>query len=309
MRDRANRSRPAPSSVRRLRCGRRRVAGRHPVAAADLALGAPDGVLGDHEGHVRLAVVDRDREPERARQAVVLEALPALALVVRAIDAAVVLLPEPALLLGMEEHLVDALADLREAVVLVEVCGCALVLRRPRLAAVVAAEDPRGRDSDVDRVRIRRVHLDRVRAHAARARVPALARGVLDQAHDRFPVLASIVRSEECAWRRAEPERVPVAGLDVPRLLEREPSLLRQPEPLAALPGLASVGRALDGRAVHEVVRRRVQRPVVLGRMEDLPAGERRLFDRPLPAVLVAAEDEQALASPDQNRGSHRSVA
>src|SRR4026208_623950 len=74
-------------------------AGRPPVPAPALALGAADRVLRDHERHVRLQVVDRDRKAERARKSVVLEPLPVLALVVGALDAAVVLLPEAALLL------------------------------------------------------------------------------------------------------------------------------------------------------------------------------------------------------------------
>src|SRR5207244_2045827 len=51
---------------------------RDAVAATDLAGRAAHLVLGDHERHVRLAMMDGDRKAERAWEAVVLEPLPAL---------------------------------------------------------------------------------------------------------------------------------------------------------------------------------------------------------------------------------------
>src|SRR5207248_10156827 len=85
--------------------------------------------------------------------------------------------------------------------------------------------------------------------------------------------------------------------------------LLGQPEPFAALPRLPVVVGALHGRAVDEVVRRGVERPVVPDRVEDLPARERRFVDRPGATIFVAAQDEETLPSADQDRRSHRSLA
>src|SRR5438093_13483087 len=90
---------------------------RDPVPAADLARRAADGVLRDHERYVRVAVVDRDRKAEAARKAVVLEPFPALATVVRAVDPAVVLLPEALGLRGVDQDLVHTLAELGERIV------------------------------------------------------------------------------------------------------------------------------------------------------------------------------------------------
>src|SRR5262249_55755988 len=115
---------------------------RDPVAAADLR--RLHLVLRNDEGDVRSTVIEREREAERAREAVALEALPAVAVVVGAVDAAVALLPQTSVLACMEEHLVDALADLRERIVRHEVCCRPFVLRLPRLAAVLRAEDAGG---------------------------------------------------------------------------------------------------------------------------------------------------------------------
>ena len=65
-----------------------------------------------------------------------------------------------------------------------EVGRRALVGRRPGLAAVVAAEDAGRGDADVHPLGLVRVELDRVAAHAARARVPALPRRVAQDAVD-----------------------------------------------------------------------------------------------------------------------------
>src|SRR5206468_12123693 len=105
--------------------------GRDTIASADLT--RPRRVLGDHEGRVGLGMVQREREAERARKAVVLEALPALPVVVGSVDAAVVLLPEPAVLPGVEQPFVYALADLGKRVFGKEVGGSAVVRGGPRL--------------------------------------------------------------------------------------------------------------------------------------------------------------------------------
>src|SRR5205085_12401418 len=145
---------------------------------------------------------ERDREPEPARQAVPLEALPRLAVVVRAVDAAVVLLPEATLAARVREELVHALADLGERVVGEEVGRDALVDRRPALAAVLAPERACGRDC---RVQPPVRDLERVAAHAARTRLPPLAGRVLDEARDGREGPAGVVRSEEHPRVAAEP--------------------------------------------------------------------------------------------------------
>jgi hypothetical protein len=117
--------------------------------------------------------MQREREAEAARQAVRLEALPVVAAIVRAVDTAVVLLPQTAWPLRVDEELVHALADLGERIVGHEVSGRALVHRRPACAVVFGAECARSRDPRVDRT-VRR-DLDRVAAHPAAAGLPALA--------------------------------------------------------------------------------------------------------------------------------------
>src|SRR5207248_5515302 len=149
-----------------------------PAVAGDAVLGA---LLWDDPGDVRVGRVERDREAEPARQAVPLEPLPRVAVVVGAVDAAMVLLPQPAGTARVGEQLVHALAHVRERVVREEVGGDALVDRRPALAAVVAPEGARGRDRGVDPV-VR--ELDRVAAEAAGPRLPALAGRVLEEAVD-----------------------------------------------------------------------------------------------------------------------------
>src|SRR5439155_19733041 len=100
-------------------------------ARGDAVLGA---LLRHDPRRVRVARMNREREAEAARQAVAVEPLPRVAAVVRAVDAAVVLLPEPLRLLGMREQLVDALADLGVRVVRKEVGGDVLAHGRPALA-------------------------------------------------------------------------------------------------------------------------------------------------------------------------------
>ena len=207
---------------------------------------------------------------------------------------AVILLPEPLGLLGMEEQLVHALADLWVRV-RHELCGDVLVDRRPRLAAVVAAEPARGRDPDVDLVRLVRVELDRVGAHPARPGHPALAGRVPEDSAHRLP-RAAVAGAEEDSRRAAEPDLAVAPRLDVPGLLEGEAAVLGQSELLGPLPRLPQVARAVHRRAVDEAVRAGVARPVagVERRVEDLPAGKERLSELPGAAVF-APQQEQTL--------------
>src|SRR2546427_3873922 len=146
----------------------------------------------------------------------------------------------------MYEHLVHALADLGELVVLHEVCCRALVRGRPALTAVVAAEDAGGRDTDVDALGVGRIKLDRMQTRTAKAGLPAVPRRVLEQSAIHFPRSAAVVGEEEDVWIAAGPERLrlrPMPGLDVPHPLQRI-LVLRHGELLGALPRAAEVVRA-----------------------------------------------------------------
>ena len=148
------------------------------------------------------------REAEVRRQAVG-DARPALARVVRAVDAAVELHEEPLGLLRVPVHVVDAegervLAGLLGHVARVEV----LVPVPPRLAAVVGEPDADRRDRERDAGRIARPRRDRVHAHAARARAPLGTGRLLPERLVQLPARAAVVALEEHA-RRA-------AGIEVP---------------------------------------------------------------------------------------------
>src|SRR5207248_1348742 len=125
--------------------------------------------------------------------------------------------------------------------------GDVLVDRRPGLAAVVGAEGAGGRDRRVQPVAIVWIELDRVAAHAAVARLPALAGRVLEEAAHGLPGRAAVVGAEQRPGSAAEPHRVRlglVARPDVPELLELEPAVLRETDVLRPLPCLAEVVRA-----------------------------------------------------------------
>src|SRR5919108_572799 len=253
-----------------------------PAVAGDAVLGA---LFGHDPGDVRVGRVERDREAEAARKTVPLEPLPRVAVVVGAVDAAVVLLPQTAGTGRVGEQLVDALAHVRERVVREEVRGHALVDRSPALAAVLAPEAARRRDRGVDPVV---GELDRVAAHAAGARLPALSGRMLEETPDELEGDAAVVGAEEDAGIAAKPERVR-PRLDVPGRVQLQLAILGQAEGLGTLPRLPAVGGAMDGGAVDEVVRSGVERPVawVDDGVVDRPAGE----ERPLGLSLVHDEE------------------
>ena len=237
------------------------------------------------------------------------------AVVVGAVHAAVVLLPEALRLRGVDEQLVDALADLRERVVREEVGRHAGVGRLPRLAAVLGAEGPRRRRSRrTSAVRVVRVELDGVAAHPARARVPLLPGLVPDEA------LHGLPRAPESSLRKRTPgappsQRRPFSpsrpGRTCQVFSSVRPALLGEAELLGARPRLAAIGRAVDGRAVDEAVRGGVDRAVtrVGNGVEDLPARQQRVGDLPVAAVLVGGEDEEALPRADEEGGHIRARA
>ena len=251
-------------------------------------------------------------KPKPLGEPVALEPLPALAAVVRAVDAAVVLLPQPLRPAGVDEQLVHALTELREGL-REEVGRRALIRGRERLAAVLAPEDTRRGDADVHPRRLVRVERDRVAAHPAGTGVPTLAGLVADDAVHRLPGGAAVVGAEENTGCGTEPEpailpRAP--RLDVPGLLQLEPGVLEEPQLLRARPALAPVRRAVDRGAVDLVVRRRVDRavPRVDDGVEDRPAREERADELPVAPAVVALEDEEALAGAEEDEDSHTAI-
>src|SRR5207244_5352313 len=118
------------------------------------------------------------------------------------------------------------------------------------LAGVVGPEGARGRDGDVDPIRVAGVRQDRVQAHAAGPRRPARALRVA-QAGQFLPRLAAVGRAEQGGVLRAGVDRVRVGQrrLEVPDALE--------------LPGVrrAVVPQVRAGRAVvDELVADRLPR-------------------------------------------------
>jgi hypothetical protein len=213
----------------------------------------------------------------------------------------VVLLPQTARLLRVDEELVHALADFGERIVGHEVGGRALVHGRPGLAVVLGTECARGRDPGVDRT-VRR-DLDRVAAHPAAARLPAVACGMVEETRDELPLDAAVARAKERARCSAQPQVGIAARLYVPCLLELELAILGQAELLGVLPGLPAVARSMHVRAVREGVGAGVEDVVawVEDRVVDLPAGDQRAFDLPVAATLVARQQEEPLARAGEN--------
>src|SRR5207245_2853769 len=131
-------------------------------------------------------------------------------------------------------------------------------------------------------------------------------RRMLEDALDRLPRLAGVLRAEEGGGGATEPElvrAVGMAGADVPELLELEAALLGQTDLLGALPGLAAVGRLVDGGAVDEVGRAGVERAVarVAGGVHDLPPSQLGPFDRPGATRVVARQEEEPFPGADEN--------
>ncbi len=87
--------------------------------------------------------------------------------------------------------------------------------------------------------------------HAARARHPLFARGVLGKTFDKVPVVAIVCAAKQNAGVRTQPESIGIirrTGSDMPDALQRcirEFTLRGQPC-LSYLPSPASVGTALE---------------------------------------------------------------
>src|SRR5688572_30889580 len=138
-------------------------------------------------------------------------------------------------------------------------------------------------------------------AHAAGSGVPLVAGGVMEDPFDRLPGLAAVIGAKEHSWCGAEPEPpglVRAARFDVPGLLQRRLAVARQAQFLGTSPRCAEICGTVHAGAVDGVVRGRVKRsiPTVEKRVEDLPPGQQRPFQLPVPPLLVASEQEEALA-------------
>ena len=163
------------------------------------------------------------------------EPLPVVAAVVGAVDAAMVLLPQPVGLRGMRKQLVDALADLR-VLLRMEVCCDVLVDRRPALAPVV--------DCGTRRPRRSRCTSSRSRAESSGSTCPP-APGcqrsrVGCSRRPRFTSHVSPPSSERKSTPGSPPSQSsePLPGSRCQRGVELQPGVLRQPDLLGALPGL-----------------------------------------------------------------------
>ena len=214
----------------------------------------------DDESRIRVVRVDHDRETEAARQPVPVDPLPGVTAVIRAVDAAVVLLPEPFRLRRVQQQLVHALANFRIWVGKV-VDRHVLVDRQPGLSAVIRPERARRCDTDVYALRVARVELDRIAAQPAGAGKPAVTRGMLQNATVGLPGFAGIVRAEKNAGIRPEVQRSRLlreTRLDVPDRVHGQPRPLGKAYLPRPLPRLAPVGRPLDRRAVDDMVHRRI---------------------------------------------------
>src|SRR6266568_1144423 len=237
----------------------------------------------------------------------------------------------------MQREAVHAVADLGGGIR--DVLGVQTpVDRPPRLAAVVAAERARGRDRDVDALRVTRIEQDGVEAHAAGPRLPLRPGAVAAQPGELLPRLPAVVRAKQPGVFHPGVDRVRIGEgrLEMPDALEL-PGMLRAVVPLVRgerlaglrrdvvdelvalalgtlagfhrhaaagrVPRLGAVARALDDLAEPAARLRRVQPIAVDARslqVIDLPAGEVRAAHVPAAALAVRGQNERTLAGADQ---------
>ncbi len=193
--------------------------------AIDLQLAFKRKVLGVAlDGHdvdrFGLVEVDVDDEAEVGGK-VAADLGPVVASVVGAHHVPVFLHEENAGALGIHSDVMDAVAGFSSWVG--NVFGVeTLVDGLPRFAAVVAAEGTGGGDRDVDSVGIRWIEDDRVKAHAASARLPLGPGAVTAEAREFVPTDAAIGGAEEGRVFDASVDGVGVGegGLQVPDAFE-----------------------------------------------------------------------------------------
>ena len=252
---------------------------------------------------IRIPRIDRRRKTKLARQPGA-HAHPRLAVVVRAVLAEVVLLPQPPPLSGVREQRMDAGRHLLQ--VGRQVIGAqAGVARLPVLTAVVRGKHPGRRAAHDHARRIVAINGDVMEHQPRRARFPVLAERMLAQRPHLFPALAVIVRAEQRARHDPREQRTRhAAGLDRPDRLDRTLAVVERRSPRFN-PGLAQVFGEMQPRPPLPVVGRapdlaaaRVKRGVI----HDPPAAL-QLRPFPLRAVIGTPPDQQSLACTDQQSG------
>ena len=89
-----------------------------------------------------------------------------------------VLLKEKRTVLAGEEEFVDALAEFWK-LVRKKFGSCSLISRMPRFRAVIAPENPDGRDPDKHPILVRGIDDDRMQTESTCTRLPSRATGVV----------------------------------------------------------------------------------------------------------------------------------
>lgn len=144
----------------------------------------------------------------------------------------------------MHRDAMDAMTDLRIRVGQFVLRLQAAIDRPPCLAAIISAKDARGRDGDVNAVRVFRVEKDRMDRHPARARLPEIAFRAA-QTGKFLPRFSAVHRFEE--------RRVLDAGIDRVGIGQRRcemPDTLEFPRMLRTVIPLVGA----DFAFIHELV-------------------------------------------------------
>ena len=133
-----------------------------------------------------------------------------------------VLLKEKRTVLAGEEEFVDALAEFWK-LVRKKFGSCSLVGRLPRFRAVLAPENPDGRDPDKHPILVRGIYDDGMQAEATCTRLPSRSAGVVRERRDLGPGFTAINALKKRRGRNPGVENVRftrAARFDVPNSLE-----------------------------------------------------------------------------------------
>src|SRR6185437_6628317 len=183
----------------------------------------------------------------------ILHHLPAVAAVDALVHAAMLLTVEDVRVLRIVRHAVNALAGRGRRGIHRRID--ALVLRRPGLAAIVAAEEAGGGNARPDTVGILRVGENGVAAEAAESGRPILAPGLLVESVDRLPGGAAILAREQAGFRDAGEERA-VREMQFPYLVDEAAAALEQAAEIllgdqAVMLGIAAVLGTIARRGIE----------------------------------------------------------
>ena len=162
----------------------------------------------------------------------------------------------------IDQHLVHALPELGR-IARVEVGANALVARLPGLAAVGRLEGADRRDAHPQVVWVGRIERDRVEDQAAVAGLPFRPAGMLAQARDVGPRLASVVAAEQAGRLDAGVDGLAVcARREVPDVRDLSAVVAVGQAGARLCPGFAVVVAAEDSRAIPVAAAAGVQRAV-----------------------------------------------